>query len=287
MSTVPLSVNDDEDENILSSSSSSKVISTAVLPVNATISKKNEDQSLYNIVIIIILIISFIFMVVFTYLKNKMGNIHEIINEAVNSSEYSPTVFLIYDKSSSNNCNRLIQILPFDWYVWAIQGELYILNAEGIYSCPPDNTASIRVFEDQFVETCLGINYDNLLQTYKRLPYVSVPYEITSTTFTIFSALNILVKKYVTFYGVIQNNAFIQLHHDNQEVRHTKLYDSLQHKKHVKLEKEHVLRKTATHKRNIAIDELTKAIHVHHSRLHEQTHSSSSEWLTERSVIQI
>lgn len=171
--------------------------------------------------------------------------------------------------------------------MWAIQGELYILNAEGIYSCPQDNTACIRVFEDQFVETCLGINYDNLLQSYKRLPYVSVPYEIETTTFTIFSALNILAKKYITFYGVVENNSFIQLHHDNQEVRSRKLYDKLQHKKHTKLEKEHVIRKAASHKHNIDLGDLTKAVLTHHGRLHEQNHSFSSEWLTDRSVIQI
>lgn len=267
-------------------------IQLAPTSIGSSVIKAPPKRSVYSLAIVVILIITFVSVVIFTYFKNRTGNIKSIVDNAVERSAYSPTVFLIYDKSTTQTCNRLIQVMPFDWYVWAIQGELYVLNAEGIYSCPANNTPAIRIFEDQFVETCLGINYDNLLNSYKLLPAKSVAYDISTTTFTIFSALNILATKYITFTGIAQN-AFVRLKHDGQDDGKRFLYDKLYHKKHVLLEKEHVIRKSATHKHNIAIADLTRLVHVHHSRLHEQTRSPTTfpvsfpDSSTDRSVVAV
>nr|WOJ45426.1 19 kDa protein [Apis mellifera nudivirus] len=123
----------------------------------------------------------------------------DITNRAVADSAFSPTEFRIYDRSTATICDRLICIMPFDWWVWACRNELYILNPEGGIKCAVGNTPAVQVFADQFVEVCLNLNYDSLLNGYTNLPCTIVPYEITSTVFTILTALNILVKRWIKF----------------------------------------------------------------------------------------
>lgn len=130
----------------------------------------------------------------------KRINIGKYVSNATKSSAFSPTEFHIYDKSSERRCDRLIIVQPFDWYVWAIGGQLYILNPEGSIMCGTGCTPAVKVLKRQFLEVCLKIGYDSLLRGYTEgvAPSKIVPYEIESTTFTILSALNLLVKEYVT-----------------------------------------------------------------------------------------
>lgn len=134
------------------------------------------------------------------YVFKRKTNIDDIVNEATLRSEYSPTIFKIYDKSTETVCNRLIIVEPFDWYVWACRGELYILNPEGGIKCAANSTPAIQVLSDQFLETCLKLNLNSILDVYVngKIPHI-VSYEITTTTFTILSALNILMKDLITF----------------------------------------------------------------------------------------
>ena len=131
---------------------------------------------------------------------NNIGGVNGIFDQVVNKSEFNPTVFKIYDKSTKDVCNRLILVSPFEWYIWACRGELYIINPEGGLQCPLTSCSAVRVFKDQFVETCLDLDLNSIVKMYTegKSPLL-VPYEITKSTFTILSALNILVKKWVTF----------------------------------------------------------------------------------------
>lgn len=134
------------------------------------------------------------------YVFRQKANVNGIIDEAEKRAEYTPTIFKIYDKSTNEICNRLIVVAPFDWYIWACRGELYILNPEGGIKCAANTTPAVQVLADQFLETCLKLNLNSILDVYVngKIPYV-VQYEITTTTFTILSALNILMKNYITF----------------------------------------------------------------------------------------
>lgn len=134
------------------------------------------------------------------YMFKHKANVEQIIDEAALRAEYTPTIFKIYDKSTSDVCNRLIVVSPFDWYIWACRGELYILNPEGGIKCAANTTPAVQVLADQFLETCLKLNLNSILDAYVngKIPYTA-SYEITTTTFTILSALNILMKEYITF----------------------------------------------------------------------------------------
>ncbi|ATY70221.1 19 kDa protein [Tomelloso virus] len=146
--------------------------------------------------VIIISIVCLYYMYVF---KNK-ASVNAIIDEAAQQSAFTPTIFKIYDKSTSTVCNRLIVVSPFDWYIWACRGELYIINPEGGIKCAANTTPAIQVLADQFLETCLKLNVNSILDSYVngQVPYIA-HYSIETTTFTILSALNLLMKEYITF----------------------------------------------------------------------------------------
>jgi hypothetical protein len=159
-----------------------------------------------NVFVIIIMLGTLVYV---HALSNRM-RLKPMIDRAVQDSEYNPTEFYIYDKSTERVCNRLIQIKPFDWYVWATGKDLYILNQEGGISCGPASTPVIRVLKDHFIETCLKIDYDSILRGYtgeeSNATLKVVPYTIESRTFTILSALNILVKDWIYFDTNVTSN---------------------------------------------------------------------------------
>lgn len=157
----------------------------------------------------------------YIYFFKKRGDIVNIIDEAVQQAKFAPTIFKIYDKSTSDVCNRLIVVAPFDWYIWACRGELYVVNPEGGIRCSPDTTPAVRVFADQFVETCLKLNMSSILEAYTngKIPKI-VPYEINDTTFTVLSALNILMKKWVTFDKNITANTSMRLLQDDDDTNY-------------------------------------------------------------------
>lgn len=155
---------------------------------------------IYQIFIAIIVIIIEFIAVYFIYKFKQIGDIHNVIDRAVKDTAFNPTYFEIYDKSTKTECNRFIIIQPFRWYLWACNNQLFIVNPEGGVKCNPNTSPAIQVFEDHFNETCLTINIDSLLDGYTKneQPKI-VPYEIEKETFTILSAINILVKKWITF----------------------------------------------------------------------------------------
>lgn len=135
------------------------------------------------------------------HVRRRVVNLPRTIDRAVERSAFRPTVFRIYDKSSDAVCDRLIVVEPFDWYVWACRGQLFVLNPEGgSVKCQAGTTPAVRVLERQFYETCVNLDLDTLLRGYTTTGVLKeVPYDIEGTTFTILSALNILCKEWITF----------------------------------------------------------------------------------------
>nr|AJZ73138.1 PIF-4 [Venturia canescens] len=156
-------------------------------------------MDVFNGIIAALLVIAALVLLIHMFYRNRDTNVDNIINLAVSKATFNPGVFKIYDNSTENKCNRLIEISPFGWVVWAYYEELYILNPEGGIVCAIGRTPAVRVYADRFIETCLKISYDSIIHEYKRLPVKHVPYEIDDNTFTILSALNILVKDWITF----------------------------------------------------------------------------------------
>lgn len=120
------------------------------------------------------------------------------LQRAIEDSAFTPNQFKIYDLSTETVCNRLIVVAPFDWYVWAFRGEVYILSPERGTRCADYSAPAVQVFADRFVETCLTVDLDSILHQYvETIVPVMVPYEITERTFTILSALNLLFKRWI------------------------------------------------------------------------------------------
>lgn len=130
------------------------------------------------------------------YALRSTASVGSAVDGAIDRSAFAPEQFKIYDRSTATECNRLIVVAPFDWYIWACRGEVYILAPERGIRCSANATPAVQVFRDEFSETCLTIDFDSVLRQYVgSLPPVIVPYEITGTTFTVLSALNILFER--------------------------------------------------------------------------------------------
>lgn len=157
------------------------------------------DGSVDTIILVFAAIIVMLSLYFLERMRNRI-NLGRYVAESAKRSAFSPTEFLIYDKSTRDQCDRLIIVQPFDWQIWAIGGQLYILNPEGSIVCSVGSTPAVKVLRDQFIEVCLKIEYDSLLRGYTEgvMPSKVVPYEIEGTTFTVLSALNLLVREYVT-----------------------------------------------------------------------------------------
>lgn len=126
-----------------------------------------------------------------------------------NATQFKPTYFQIFDKSTTNNCDRLIRVQPFDWIIWAKFGKIYVLN-QSSYSCPVGFLAAVAVPSTKtddsgydFKSVCLNVLITDIIAAYKDVsPYIEY-FEIESlqsqeNKFTVLDALNYLLTKYIT-----------------------------------------------------------------------------------------
>lgn len=145
--------------------------------------------------ILYVLLISFVLYINY-YKKNS---IPELFKVAETNSKFLPTVYEIYDKSNETTCDRFIIVQPFQWFVWAIKGELYVLCPEKGNECGLNSISAIRFTKNNFQKICLHLNFTNLYEGYKRETKKIIPYEITSERFTVITAINDLLTKFITF----------------------------------------------------------------------------------------
>lgn len=167
-----------------------------------------------NLPVLVITCLTALVILVYIWVKNKEVNIGGIVDHAALDAAFNSNVFIIRDKSSNSVCNRLITVRPFDWTLWACRGELYILNPEGGIQCSAGHTPAVKVYADQFVETCLTLSYDTIISSYSKnngARIKHVPYEIEGPTFTILTALNVLAKDWITFDTAAQQSTIGKL----------------------------------------------------------------------------
>lgn len=140
-----------------------------------------------------------IFLLAYIAIKYNNFSLKNILNDSVKSSEYKPTIFEVYDKSNKETCDRLIVIKPFDWYLWNTNEELYVLNPENGMFCGAGSTPAIKILKSDYIKCCLKVDFDSIIRSYKQSSKYEIEYEIDKPVFTIFTALNILCKKYLSF----------------------------------------------------------------------------------------
>lgn len=132
--------------------------------------------------------------------KQSLG-VAALVQQAARKSAFSPTKFEMFDRSEQGVCDRLIVVMPFEWYVWNCRGRVLILNPEGGIRCSAGKMSAVRVTPSaEFVETCVDANLATLIDVYRATgKHFSVPYDLPqgTTTFTILSALNILAKEWL------------------------------------------------------------------------------------------
>lgn len=167
---------------------------------NTGASSSLSSSDVYSTVLFIIsLLIAIATLLFIDHIVRERLNFAAVTREAIKESAFEPTVFMIYDRSTKNVCDRLIRVMPFDWWIWACRNELFILNPEGSIKCAAGSTPAVQVFASQFIETCLSVSFDSIVNSYTRLRSKIVPYEIENDTFTVLSALNLLVKEWIAF----------------------------------------------------------------------------------------
>lgn len=117
-----------------------------------------------------------------------------------------PTYYEIYDKSPDPKvCDRLIYVQPFGWLIWAILGQVYILNDNNAI-CPISSTPATIVPHDgrtTFPVTCLEYALPDIVKLYESCRSVRIPIELDADIkrFTILDALNHLFQFAITLSG--------------------------------------------------------------------------------------
>lgn len=162
----------------------------------------SETCVIMNVVILLIFVLALLFLLVY-YCKTSNASmlISNVVNKSSEATNFSPTYYDIYDKSTEGNCDRLIHIMPFDWWIWSNRNRVYILNSQSGYDCPTNMSVGIEVkfnSEDLNV-SCLNLQTAQIFQFYMDMEPVRVFFNLNNiTSFTIADSLNFLFTKYLT-----------------------------------------------------------------------------------------
>ena len=153
------------------------------------------DALIYAIVLV--------FIVGLLFFMRPIKMVENIYKASEKNTRFEPTYYLIYDRSTELVCNRLIRVMPFNWVIWAINNDIYIIETTGAAICPSGTTPAVQVLSDIYSMStaCITVLFQSILNLYPGKPHKifydieksSVPYK-----FTILDALNDLFEKYLT-----------------------------------------------------------------------------------------
>lgn len=144
-----------------------------------------------------------VFIVGVLFLMRPIKKVEAIYNASEKNTRFEPTYYLIYDRSTETNCNRLIRVMPFNWVIWAINSDVFIIETTGAAICPPGTTPAIQVLKDKYSmsTTCVTVLFQSILNLYPGKPH-KIFYDIEKSAvpykFTILDALNDLFERYLT-----------------------------------------------------------------------------------------
>jgi hypothetical protein len=149
-------------------------------------------------VIYILLVVLVVALLIYYRPTKQMS---EAYANAEEETRFATTFFLIYDNSTPDLCDRLIKVMPFEWLIWAINGDVYIIETATGTMCQKGTTAAMKVTTDIFtmVSTCLSVTMQTILNLYRDPIRVNYDVSVSSVrnTFTILDALNMLFKEYI------------------------------------------------------------------------------------------
>lgn len=158
-----------------------------------------NQKVIFTVLSIIVMIITVAILVNNRMSVTAMTKSFQIAEE---NTRFKSTFFLIYDRSTSDICDRLIIVQPFGWIIWAINGDVYILDNVVTNVCPLGSSLAIRVTNDiiTFNTICINAVPLSLINMYKDPQRIDYNIEESSqkNKFTVLDALNILFKNYIT-----------------------------------------------------------------------------------------
>lgn len=134
------------------------------------------------------------------YYKRSQVGLSSIIDMATSDSQYIPTIYEVFDKSTETNSNKLVIIQPFNWMILNINNTLYVIDQIGAGVCGVGTTTAYQVSEDNLFQICLSSDINALVSSYKTSgKFYKIAYELNETTFTVISAINELSKTILQF----------------------------------------------------------------------------------------
>ena len=169
--------------------------------------------------IIIIGSIILILIILGIIITNNPRNIEHQIETSSANTEFKPTYFSLYDKSTAEVCDRLIIVQPFQWHIWANNGEVLLLN-ESHKTCPINYTPVILtphnndadITKQVFSDVCINRSFNSVVTSYtdsiqaKIIPFEIAELQAKPSKFTILDALNFLFTKYITMDPILIPN---------------------------------------------------------------------------------
>lgn len=150
----------------------------------------------YKSIRILLLTLLFLFVVSVLYMERPKQFAYAI-NIASRNTEMKSTYFEIYDKSTEATCNRLIVVKPFDWYILARFGDIFILN-QITDRCDASSTPSSKIIDsDTFENVCVASSMVDIIDSYANARVVRIPFRMGDVKFNILDALNMLANGYL------------------------------------------------------------------------------------------
>lgn len=150
------------------------------------------------------------------------------IQKASKETQFGTTFFEIYDKSTTEICDRLILVQPFGWLIWSKNGKVYVLGDTN-HDCPLNYTPAAFIpnivgegdHYYNFNGVCLHIVLNDVVNNYRNniMPAI-IPFDIPKlqarpSQFTIIDALNYLFTKWLTMDAPESSNIVVHSHMDS------------------------------------------------------------------------
>ncbi|UHB41829.1 PIF-4/ODV-E28 [Macrobrachium rosenbergii nudivirus] len=153
-------------------------------------------------------LIVIILLIIFT---NNPHIIEKQVEQASENTQYKPTSFVIYDKSTADVCDRLVIVEPFQWHILATNGEVFLLN-ESNTTCPINYTPVLLtphnkdddITKQVFSDVCINRVFNEMVNAYtdniipKKIFFEIEDLQAKKDKFTILDCLNFLFKNYIT-----------------------------------------------------------------------------------------
>jgi len=166
----------------------------------------NDRGNNNNFCVFFVLMFVVFLLCLFAYILltiNRLLPIKEIEKHAFTESDFQQTEYWIYDRGGqSDNCDRLIVVRPFEWYLLNTNKQLFLVDPDRPINCGANKVSALRILRDSLIECCLDLSFDSLLQLYDRkdsVPFVRIPFTIKDNHFTIYTAINELALNYLDF----------------------------------------------------------------------------------------